>query len=71
MREHDFHYALENTKVILPPQKRLETFGTTVLNYHLITEEKYFHIGNNNIKIYHYNSNIELLLDGHRENYYL
>ena len=39
MREHDFHYALENTKVILPPQKRLETFGTTVLNYHLITEE--------------------------------
>jgi hypothetical protein len=39
--------------------------------YHLITEEKYFHVGNNNIKIYHYNSNIELLLDGHRENYYL
>ena len=25
--------------MILPPQKRLETFGTTVLNYHLITEE--------------------------------
>ena len=39
--------------------------------YHLITEEKYCHVGNNNIKIYHYNSNIELLLDGHRENYYL
>ena len=25
--------------MVLPPQKRLETFGTTVLNYHLITEE--------------------------------
>lgn len=39
MRPDDFHYALENTKVIHPPQRRLETFGTTVLNYHLITEE--------------------------------
>jgi hypothetical protein len=39
LKPDDFHYALENTKVILPPQKRLETFGTTVLNYHLITEE--------------------------------
>ena len=25
--------------MIFPPQRRLETFGTTVLNYHLITEE--------------------------------
>jgi len=39
LKPDDFHYALENTKVILPPKKRLETFGTTVLNYHLITEE--------------------------------
>jgi len=39
VKSDDFHYALENTKVVLPPQKRLETFGTTVLNYHLITEE--------------------------------
>ena len=39
MKPDDFHYALENTKVVMPPQKRLETFGTTVLNYHLITEE--------------------------------
>jgi hypothetical protein len=39
LKPDDFHYALENTKVILSPQKRLETFGTTVLNYHLITEE--------------------------------
>ncbi|MDX6765697.1 MAG: hypothetical protein SFU85_02795 [Candidatus Methylacidiphilales bacterium] len=35
----DFQYALENTKVILPPEKRLETFGTSVLNYFLITED--------------------------------
>lgn len=35
----DFEYALENTRIILPPQKRLETFGATMLNYHLITEE--------------------------------
>jgi hypothetical protein len=39
VKPDDFHYALENTKVVMPPQKRLETFGTTVLNYHLITEE--------------------------------
>lgn len=35
----DFQYALENTKVVVPPQKRLETFGATTLNYHLVTEE--------------------------------
>ncbi|MFZ5806086.1 MAG: hypothetical protein ACOY3I_02600 [Verrucomicrobiota bacterium] len=35
----DFQYALENTQVVVPPQKRLETFGTTLLNYHLVTEE--------------------------------
>jgi len=34
-----FNYAMENTRVIMPPQRRLETFGTTVLNYHLITED--------------------------------
>ena len=39
MKPDDFRYALENTKVVMPPQKRLETFGTTVLNYHLTTEE--------------------------------
>lgn len=35
----DFQYALENTKVVVPPQQRLETFGATQLNYHLVTEE--------------------------------
>lgn len=37
--------------------------------FHLITNEKYFYVGN--IKFYHYDSNIELLLDRYRENYYL
>jgi formate dehydrogenase maturation protein FdhE len=35
----DFEYAMENTRVVLSPQRRLETFGTTLLNYHLVTEE--------------------------------
>ncbi len=35
----DFQYALENTRVVLAPEKRLETFGTSVLNYYLVTEE--------------------------------
>jgi hypothetical protein len=37
--------------------------------YHLITKEKYFYV--DNIKFFHYDSNIELLLDRYRENYYL
>lgn len=39
LSQDDFQYALENTRVILPPEKRLETFGTSVLNYFLITED--------------------------------
>jgi hypothetical protein len=39
LSQDDFHYALENTRVILPPEKRIETFGTSVLNYFLITED--------------------------------
>ena len=34
----DFWYAVNNTDVILMPERHLETFGTTVMNYHLITE---------------------------------
>jgi hypothetical protein len=33
-----FNYALENTQVVVPPQRRLETFGATVLDYYLVTE---------------------------------
>ena len=35
----DFTYALENTKVLLAPSKRLDTFGTSLFNYFLVTEE--------------------------------
>lgn len=56
-------------------QKNLERMGVKVLEnredklYHLITKEKYFYV--DNIKFFHYDSNIELLLDRYRENYYL
>jgi hypothetical protein len=36
--EFDFWYAVNNTEVVLLPKGRLETFGTTVLNYHLVSE---------------------------------
>ncbi len=35
----DFTYALENTRVVHPPETRLSTFGTSLLNYHLVTED--------------------------------
>lgn len=34
----DFWYAVNNTEILLMPSRHLETFGTTVLNYHLISE---------------------------------
>ena len=34
----NFWYAVNNTSVIRLPRNNLETFGTTVLNYHLISE---------------------------------
>jgi hypothetical protein len=34
----DFWYALENTELLKAPSKSLETFGTTRVKYHLITE---------------------------------
>lgn len=36
--QFDFWYAVHNTDVVRLPEKRLETFGTTVLNYHLVSE---------------------------------
>ena len=39
MTPDSFHYALENTQVILPPQSRLATFGASLLNYYVITED--------------------------------
>ncbi len=34
----DFQYALENTRVLLGPQRQIETFGNTHFRFHLLTE---------------------------------
>lgn len=34
----DFWYAVSHTHVVVPPRSRLETFGNTVVNYHLVAE---------------------------------
>ncbi len=34
----DFWYAVNNTEVVLTPQRHLETFGNTLLHYHLVSE---------------------------------
>ena len=36
--QFDFWYAINNTKVVLVPSQRLETFGTTIIHYHLVSE---------------------------------
>lgn len=36
--QFDFWYAVNNTRVVLQPRGTLETFGTTQLRYHLVTE---------------------------------
>jgi hypothetical protein len=36
--EDDYHYALENTRVILAPERRIQTFGNTSFRFHLVTE---------------------------------
>jgi hypothetical protein len=36
--EDDFQYAIENTRVILSPERRIETFGTTSFHFYLVTE---------------------------------
>jgi hypothetical protein len=35
----DFWYAVNNTEVVLMPARHLETFGSTLLNYHLVSEQ--------------------------------
>lgn len=34
----DFWYAVNNTEIVKMPSRHLETFGTTRLNYHLVSE---------------------------------
>ena len=38
MNEDNFQYAIENTRVILAPQRRIETFGSTSFHFYLVTE---------------------------------
>ena len=33
-----FQYVLENTEVILAPERRIETFGSTSFRFYLVTE---------------------------------
>ena len=36
--QFDFWYAVNNTEIVVMPASQLETFGTTNLNYHLVSE---------------------------------
>ncbi len=38
LNEDTIQYAMENTQVILAPQRRIDTFGTTSFRFYLITE---------------------------------
>jgi hypothetical protein len=38
MREDDFHYAIENTQVIVAPEQQIATFGNTSFRFYLISE---------------------------------
>jgi hypothetical protein len=38
LNEDTFQYAIENTQVIMAPQRRIETFGTTSFRFFLVTE---------------------------------
>ncbi len=38
MKSHDFWFAINNTEVVLMPENHLQTFGTTSLHYHLVSE---------------------------------
>ena len=34
----DFWYAVNNTEIVMSPSRHLETFGSTILHYHLVSE---------------------------------
>src|SRR2546427_8345352 len=38
MKKDDFDYAIENTQVILAPERQIATFGTTSFHFYLISE---------------------------------
>ena len=37
-QQFDFWYAVNNTELVVSPTNRLETFGDTIVNYHLVCE---------------------------------
>lgn len=37
-KQFDFWYAVNNTELVSTPTNRLETFGDTIVNYHLVCE---------------------------------
>lgn len=39
LSDDHFQYALENTEVILAPDRHIESFGNTLINYYLVTED--------------------------------
>jgi len=38
IEEHDFRYAMESTKVVVHPEKAIETFGSTSFRFLLVSE---------------------------------
>jgi hypothetical protein len=38
MKQDDFNYAIENTQVIVAPEQKIATFGSTSFHFYLITE---------------------------------
>src|SRR5207253_5862356 len=38
MTRDDFDYAIENTRVIVAPERQIATFGSTSFNFYLISE---------------------------------
>ena len=38
MKEDDFQYAIENTQMILAPERKIATFGSTSFHFYLISE---------------------------------
>lgn len=38
LNEDSIQYAIENTQIVVMPQNLIQTFGTTVFRFHLVTE---------------------------------
>lgn len=36
--QFDFWFAVNNTEILVPPKRHLETFGNTIINYYLVSE---------------------------------